>query len=300
MFRNLVVPVDGSPLAERSIPWAFAIAAPGAAIELIHVHVAPAPLLVEGVVVADPMLDTTLRAQETEYLNGLMTRATAAAPELQITTVNLDTDQPLADAVAKAATDRGAELVVMTTHGRGPLTRFLIGSVADETIRYSPVPVLVIRVEESESSESPAPDLTVRPILRQVLIPLDGSPLAEKILPAAAKLAKCFSADLGLLAVTDPNAEPAAVFSHDGATATEYLQRIASEVAQRDGVKPIQMVRSGSPVGTIVATSQELGDTAVALATHGRAGLSRLFLGSVADEVIRSASGPVLVFHPHE
>ena len=300
MFRNLVVPVDGSPLAERSIPWAFAVSAPGAAIELIHVHVAPAPLLVEGVVVADPMLDTTILAQEAEYLNGLTTRARSAAPELSITTTNLDTDQPLADAVSKSASDRGAELVVMTTHGRGPLTRFLIGSVADETVRYSPVPVLVIRVEEGESTDTPAADLTLRPVVRRVLVPLDGSALAEKILPAAAKLAKSFQADLGLLAVTDPNAEPAAAFGQDGATAEQYLERIASDIANRDGIKPIQMVRPGLPVETIVATSQELGDTAVALATHGRAGLSRLFHGSVADEVIRGVTGPVLVFHPAE
>lgn len=299
MYRTILVPVDGSPLAERAIPWALALAGSGQSVRLVHVHVAPAPMLVEGVVVSDPALDGTIRAQEDKYLVELSARAAAAVTNVAIASQTLDTDAPLADAVAAAATEHGAGLVVMTTHGRGPLARFLLGSVTDETVRHSPVPVLVVRVEESQDDLPPA-DLALRPSLRHVLVPLDGSALAETIIPAAAELAKAFSADIGLLAVVDPSAKIDAEFGPANEKADTYLGRIASEVERQHGIRPVRVVRQGLPVEVITATTAELGETAIALATHGRAGLSRLFHGSVADEVIRSAVGPVLVYHPAE
>ena len=296
MFRSAIVPVDGSPMAERAVPWAL-MAAAGGAVELMHVHVSPAPLVVEGVVVADPKLDETLRAQEAEYLTTLTERAAAAAPGVVVTTENVDTDDALSEAVATAVADRGAELVVMSTHGRGAWTRFLLGSVTDETVRYSPVPVLVVRSDED--GEAPV-DLTVHPVVKNVIVTLDGSDLAEKIVPTAARLAKALSVPVTLLAVVDSAEHADSAFGPAGEKAETYLGRIAAKVTADHAVTPTRLVRPGSPVDVIAATSAEVGGGIVALATHGRAGLSRLFHGSVADDVIRTAAGPVLVFHPPE
>lgn len=298
MFRTLAILVDGTPHAERAIPWAVALTGSGGVAEFVHVHVAPVPLVVEGVVVTDPMLDETLRVSENEYLTGILARIAAVAPTLTLRERNLETEEPLSDAVIHSVRDCGAELVVMSSHGRGPFSRFLFGSVTDETVRHSPVPVLVVRSPAAEVPVSEPVDLTHRPTLRHVVVPLDGTPLAEAILPAAVRLAKAFSADLGLLAVMESSTDPNAAYGTSGDSAETYLNRVAATVQARDGLTPLKIVRSGHPVEVIVSVATELGETAIALTTHGRAGLSRMLHGSVADAVIRSASGPVLVYHP--
>lgn len=298
MFQTLVLLVDGTPRAERAIPWALPLTRTGGTIEFVHVHVSPAPLVVEGVVVTDPTLDDTIRESENAYLTEIMARTAAAAPSLVVREHNLETDEPLGDAVVRSIRERGAELVVMSTQGHGPWTRFLLGSVTDETVRHSPVPVLVIRSPDAESPAHTATDLTTRPALHHVVVPLDGTPLAEAILPAAVRLAKAFSADLGLLAVVDPSHDPGAAYGQSGDSAEAYLQRVAMRVQEREGMTPLKLVRVGQPIDVIVTVATELGATAVALTTHGRAGLSRLLHGSVADAIVRSAPGPVLVYHP--
>ncbi|MCZ2341772.1 MAG: universal stress protein [Bacteroidales bacterium] len=303
MFPTLITLVDGSPRAERAIPWALALTPSSGTITLVHVHVSPAPLVMEGVVVTDPTLDETLRLSENEYLTGLLARAAAAAPSLRVTGLNLETDEMLGDAVVHAIQEHNAELVVMSTQGHGPWSRLLLGSVTDETVRHSPVPVLVVRSPDGESPTLTPTDWTQRPTLRHVVVPLDGTPFAEAILPAAVRLARAFSADLGLLAVVEPSQDREAAYGQSGANAEAYLQHMAARLQGQEGVTPLKIIRVGHPADVIVSMAKELGTgepgtTAVALATHGRAGLSRWLHGSVADAVVRFAPGPVLVYHP--
>src|SRR5687768_12893901 len=144
MFRNILVPVEGSATSEHALPWALAAAGPSATIHLVHVHVPPAPIMIEGVVVSDPSLDQTIRDQEGDYMARLAERVRTAAPGVSVMARNIDTDAPLSDALAKAAADAAADLVVMTTHGRGPFARFWLGSVSDEFLRHTPIPTLVL------------------------------------------------------------------------------------------------------------------------------------------------------------
>jgi nucleotide-binding universal stress UspA family protein len=309
MFRNVLVPVDGTPMAEHALPWALAAAGPSGTIHLIHIHVTPVPMMVEGVVVSDPTLDQTIREQEAEYLQRLTGKVRSIAPDLSVVSRNVDSDDPLADALAAAAEGAGADLVAMTTHGRGPFARFWLGSVSDEFLRRSPVPTLLIRTQDEDT---PA-DLAVRPELRHLIIPLDGSDLAERILDPAVKLGTRFGADYTLVLVLDSLDDPEAVarirqpdlpVAANPTTPAEraemYLDRIARSIGAKGGNARVKLVREGSPAEVVLTLAGSDPSTAVALATHGRSGISRLLMGSVTDEVIRRAPGPVLAFHPTE
>ena len=109
MFRTVLVPLDGSPSAEHALPWALAAAGPNAAIHLVHVHVAPVPMMVEGVVVADPNLDQSIREQEGDYMAHLAERVRVADPDLSVTARTIDSDSPLAEAIGQSAEEAEAD-----------------------------------------------------------------------------------------------------------------------------------------------------------------------------------------------
>jgi nucleotide-binding universal stress UspA family protein len=308
MFRNVLVPVDGSAVVEHSLPWALAAAEPAGTLHLVNAHVPPAPLLVEGAVIADPSIDQVMREQEADYLSKLVERLhAAAAAALSIVSCNIDTEDAPADALAQAIRDTAVNLVVMGTHARGPFARFWLGSVSDDLLRRSPVPVLLLR----GSADDPPADLSKRPELDRLILPLDGSELAERIIDPAVKLAAVFGAELVLVLVLDSLSDPDAVAriqppevpdSLNPLTPTQraemYLDRVARSIAERNGTVRTQLIREGSPAEVVLKLADGDPRTGVALATHGRAGLSRLVAGSVADAIIRGAAGPVLAFHP--
>ncbi len=304
MFRTVLVPLDGSASAEHALPWALAAADPSAAVHLVHVHVTPVPMMVEGVVVSDPTLDRSIREQEGDYMDRLAERVRAAGPDLSVTARTIDSDDPLAETIGKAAAETGADLVVMTTHGRGPFARFWLGSVSDEFLRHTPVPTLVLRPRDDTGPS----DLSTRPALKHLVVPLDGSELAERVIDPAVKLATRFGADITLLLVLDSpgnsgtiarlqKRDAAAALSADE-QAEKYLDRCVRSIADRGGPARTKLVRQGAPGEVVLALAGQDPATGVALATRGRSGITRLLTGSVTDDVVRNAPGPVLVFHP--
>jgi nucleotide-binding universal stress UspA family protein len=294
MFRNVLVPVDGSPLAEHALPWAIAAARPSGLVHLVHVHEIPVPVAVEGMIMASPTDDQVLRDYESDYLGRLTERVRAAAPGVTVTARNIDPDGPFIDALAEAAADTSSELVAMATHGRGPLARFLLGSVTDELVRHAPVPVLVLR----PADESAPPELAARPRLEHLVIPLDGSDLAERALDPAVRFGRVFGSDFTLVLVRDPLAGPDAAHPDTLEQAEAYLGRIADRIDDRKKEVRTRVVRSGHPAEAVLDLAGGDPGTGIALATHGRSGIGRLLKGSVADEIVRKAGGPVLVFHP--
>ncbi|HET6575636.1 MAG TPA: universal stress protein [Fimbriiglobus sp.] len=304
MFRTVLVPLDGSPSAEYALPWALAAAGPNAGIHLVHVHVAPVPMMVEGVVVADPNLDQSIREQEGDYMAHLAERVRVANPNLSVTARTIDSDSPLAEAIGQSAEEAEADLVVMTTHGRGPFARFWLGSVSDEFLRHSPVPTLVLRPRDDKA---PA-NLAAKPTLRHLIIPLDGSELAERVVAPAVGLATRFGADVTLVlvlgSVSDSSVVPRIKRSDpaDATTPAEraelYLDRLARAIAEQGGMARTKLIREGSPSDVVLGIAGNDPASGIALATHGRSGITRLLMGSVADDVVRHAPGPVLVFHP--
>jgi nucleotide-binding universal stress UspA family protein len=283
MFRNVLVPVGGTPHCEHALPWALAVAGPSGTLQLVHVHVPPVPLLVEGMVVADPTLDTTMREQEADYLGKLASRVGSVAPGVTVTTRTLEAEDPPAEMLAEAVRDGSAALVVMATHGRGPFARFWLGSVSNDLLRLSPVPVLLYRAPEGGAG-----DLSARPKLRRVIVPLDGSELADRIVSPATRLAEVFTAELVLLSVSEPGQAEAVV----------DLERVGEQAAARGLAVRTNRIGHASVATAVLELAANDPLSAVALATHGRSGVTRLLRGSVTDEVVRHAAGPVLAFHP--
>ena len=142
---------------------------------------------------------------------------------------------------------------------------------------------------------------------KKILVPLDGSPLAETVLPHAEALAKSQGAEIIILRV--PNMPAPGLFSRNPGMAIgiieemeieadKYLQQEA-DILSREGVKVSSLLREGPVPDTILAAAQETHADVIAMSTHGRTGIQRWLLGSVADEIIRHAHVPVMVIHPN-
>jgi nucleotide-binding universal stress UspA family protein len=293
MYRSILVPLDGSPFGEHALPLALSLARrAGAHLHFAHVHMAPTPSLTEAA-------DAELRANERLYLDGLVQRLRAHW-DVPITTILLD--GPIAQALDEYAGACEADLIVMTTHGRGALTRFWLGSVADTLMRRVPMPVLLIRPQEQRL------DITHEPVVHHILIPLDGSALAEQMLTHATALGRLVEAEYTLLQAIEPlfityGAEQYVVAADDQAMeplrerADAYLDRIAAQL-RADGLRTQTATVIDQAAGAILDYAQEHAVDLTALETHGRSGLARWLIGGVADKVIRGATVPVLLHRP--
>jgi nucleotide-binding universal stress UspA family protein len=295
MFRTIVVPLDGSPLAENALPLAISIARrANGSLRLVRVH-APHAALRHG----KPCANADVAHQERAYLDEI-TRKIHETCGVAVTTDLLE-EGTIAPALCAHAQALGADLMALTTHGRGPLSRFWLGSITDELLRSAPVPLLVLR---PESASPPALDADRR--LRNILVPLDGTEGAEAVLPSAAELAKLMHGGLTLLRAVEvlpvaspdgllysPTALDATLVEELVAQAHHSLDRVAGRL-RAEGLTVGTCVTAAEPVAASILGAAEDADL-VALATHGRSKVARFFLGSVADKVVRGAPCPVLV-----
>jgi nucleotide-binding universal stress UspA family protein len=302
MIRSIIVPIDGSDFSTQAVPHAVAIArSSGATVTLVQVHVPVYPTMsMESIAAVDLQMEREVEEQEELYLAAL---AAKAAKESAFAVSHKLVHGDVVPTLVEYARITHAHLVVMTTHGRGGLSRAWIGSVADELIRAINIPVLLSRPKPGVSWNGTAHTFD------HILVPLDGSALAESILP--------FALDLGgmhalytLLRVREPadvlgfGYYAAAVLSdrdsEDAAIgrALSYLDDVASPLRER-AVRVHTTVRSGtSPSFDILDYAKQYEVDLIALSTHGRRGLSRVALGSVADKVLRNFDGSVLVYRP--
>jgi nucleotide-binding universal stress UspA family protein len=308
MIRSILVPLDGSTFGEHALPLAMSMAKRlDASLNLMHVHSLLDATYAE-LQVFDNTLDEELRNKEREYLH-VVQKKVQDRLSVPVTIRNVDGD--IATVIREQAESLRAEWVVMTTHARGPMGRFWLGSVADELARSLPMSLVLVHPADH------APDLTQEQTLKHLLIPLDGTPLAEQILEPALTLGQAMKADYTLLRVVTPvypmtiPAEPA-IF---GSVATEIMERVErthAELKKEAGgylAKVAERLRgAGAKVETRVVVEEQPGvailETAkppidmIAIETHGRGGLSRLLMGSVADKVIRGSKLPILVHKP--
>ena len=194
MFHSLLVPLDGSPFSEHALPFALGIAnRAGASVQLLHVHV---PLVqLTGISAVDSGADEQVKEQEWAYLDQTASRWRSAAPEVAMSSALLE---GLAPDVLREQMSGKTDVVVMATHGRGPLSRFWLGSVADSLVRTTSVPLLLLR-----PSEQP-PAVALAPPFQHMMIPLDGSELAEQVLEPALQLGRLTGASYTLLRVVKP------------------------------------------------------------------------------------------------
>jgi nucleotide-binding universal stress UspA family protein len=299
MYHTLLVPLDRSSLAEQALPLALHIARRAKArLELVEVHALYAledPT--SGWVPFDPERDAQLRQQEQFYLDDTAHWVASVSPVSVTTCVSCGSavlPDTTADGILERARAGQADLIVMATHGRGPLNRFWVGSVADEILRRAPVPVLLVR------ASARAPGIIPEPVLDNILIPLDGSPLAEQVLTPALDLARLMKARCNLLRVVEPRSsrEHGAGGLPESAQAEIYLERIAAKVRERGLEVQTSVVGARHAAEAILQEAEAQRSNLIALATHGRGGLKRLLLGSVADKLVRCAASPVLVYCP--
>jgi nucleotide-binding universal stress UspA family protein len=299
MFRSLLVPLDGSPFSEHALPFALGVAnRAGAAVQLVHVHV---PLVhVTGISALDSGADERVKEQEWAYLDRTVNGWQTAAPTVRMSSSLLEGFAP--DVLREQMSGK-ADLVVMATHGRGPLSRFWLGSVADALVRTATVPLLLLR-----PSEQP-PSVALAPPFRHVMVPLDGSDLAEQALEPALQLGRLMEARFTLLRVVkpvvmlDPDVRwPAMTDTNETLTrqmldeAQAYLDRIAERLRGQGLTVQTRTVLHMYPADAILEEAREA--DVIGLATHGRGGLGRLLLGSVADKVLRGGTTPMLVCRP--
>jgi nucleotide-binding universal stress UspA family protein len=202
-------------------------------------------------------------------------------------------------AIIRAAVEQAADLVVMATHARGPLERSFLGSVADRVVRDGPAPVLLL-----------PPAVTVKwpaePRHLRIVVPLDGSPLAERATGPAAEIAKATNGEIILTGAIDPPLlsvkEVDAHFPPEASPSTELQRWSLLPVADRlasSGVRVACEELVGKPAEVILGVARAKKAHLIAMATHGRSGPSRLVLGSVADAVLRRTHLPVLLCGPH-
>jgi nucleotide-binding universal stress UspA family protein len=284
MFRTILVPLDGSFFAEQALPWALSLARRGeASLDLARVHVVYAlqdPTCAR--LPYDGAAEAKCKEEEQLYLNATA-RWLAAISPVSVSSALLNGMG--ADALLEQVRARRADLVVMTTHARSPVGRFFLGSVADELLRRAEVPVLLVRPRE------PAPTFIPEPSPEHILVPLDGSPLAEEALDVAVDMARLSEGRCTLLRVIDPNA------SHE-AEASAYLATIVGRLGDRGVTARSRVVIAPHPAEAILGVAGSVDSDLIVMATHGRGGLQRMVLGSVADRVIRGADSPVLVCPP--
>jgi len=314
MYRTFVVPLDGSPLAERALTTATALAKrSGAKLALVRVH-NPYPLdPLAGTLEAptDVRWDQMLRRDEEEYLNRVALRVETELGRVVATSL-LDGLAP--DAIAAFAERAPQALIVMSTHGRSGFTRLWLGSVTDSVVRHAGVPVLMVRGEEGAGAAAPS----AGELFHDIVVPLDGSPYAEEALAHALALAGATRGRLLLLSVVRPMHAPVYVPVPDAlapvATPTEFIEqtmqvlvaraedyvsrladRLRREHAPLDVRAEVQV--ADQPASAIIDCAARHGSDLVVMASHGRA-LSRVVVGSVADKVLRGGPGALLLIRP--
>ncbi len=209
-----------------------------------------------------------------------------------------------ADVLLQEAASFHADLIGLGTHSRSALGRWLRGSVTEAVLARSSTPVLLTR------GESDGTDAALTPRLSSILVPLDGSPVAEAALPWAVELAHGFSAALHLLRVVMPLtvlpsdalqgidlAAPVLAEDLDENAARDYLEDIARPL-RAQGIPTTWDVRTGSAATGIVQEAEQRNAGLIVMATHGRTGLARVLMGSVALQVLHRGHWPLLMVRP--
>lgn len=303
MYHRILAPLDGSAFSEQALPLALAIAArTSAALHLVVVH---EQLPIDTFAQDGSYLDVQLRRWQREYLDELSGKVADGGAPSPVARVLEGVASPTLEAYAA---ENDIDLIVMATHGRGGLTRAWLGSVADRLVRQVSMPVLLVRPEQEEP---PSPVIAREDLFRRILIPLDGSDLAEAILEPATSLGDLDGPEYDLVRVlasplpigprprvetaeTDADAQ-----AQQLAEAENYLSGVAERLQQGTSRRVQTSVQvADSTAGAILAHAEASRADLIAMSTHGHSRLTRTLLGSHADKILRAANVPVLIHHP--
>jgi nucleotide-binding universal stress UspA family protein len=286
----ILVPLDGSREAEHAIPAALEVARrTDARLELLRVR---PPREIREEIEGRPFTDPGPPSIERRYLDQLAARLS----DVDRLTVKVIRGEP-AESIANRAADIGASLIVMCTHARGGAGRLLLGSVADAVVRSAAVPVMLLKPPPTEAT---LPSLRTFP---RVLVPVDGSPESQQIVPLLVQTIGTDGTEFSLVRVVHPEAALVASHATGGDAGRDQnpargLDTLASWIRDRAGHASVRLVADRNPAEVILEEANRTGARLIAMTTRARRGPSRLVLGSVADEVLRGAGCPVILFRP--
>ena len=301
MYRNIMVPTDGSGFDREAIRVALRLAERSEA-KIRLVRVLPRGSLfglaaaAEGTSVATDVV----RSERDKALSELYALA-AECRAMTDAEVGVDLHAgPVTDVLEGYAKRHEFDLIVMSTHGRTGLSRLAWGSVTESLVRHTAIPVLVVK----PPSRYLNPRVTEK--FDRILVPLDGSPLAEQALPRAVEMARLDGAAIILLRVITPQAYPprAIVDPHPSwldkqiSHAEHYLFDVAEKIRAQNIPTMTDIVVSENVIGAIIDFAARQRVQVIAIATHGRGGVTRVLYGSVAEALMHSANACVLVQRP--
>lgn len=280
---RIVVPLDESENSEQALPWAAYLARKlECSVHLVTVWTHDEEIWLRAGIEPGAPLERIASALD-EYL-----AETRRRPELEGTKVTTEVRVGnVANHIREISEAGETRYVVLTSHGKGGVRRFIQGSIADALVRSLKVPVVVVRPGEAS------------PPIERILLTLDGSETSECGLGPARALAGATGATLHLLRVVNPLAElpfttmgPAGdlgeLSEHLYEAARDYLAKISREGETAE-------VLAGRPLDVITGYARDKACDMIVMGTHGRGGVLRLALGSTADAVMRAADRVVML-----
>ena len=296
-IRRILIPLDGSDYGERALPWAKAIG--GEHTELILLEVVPPAAGVRDfrgkVIGTAEQISKGYNELATGQLNDVRSRWFPGREAVSLVIAEGDPTEQ----VIWAASQHEADLIVMSSHGRGAIGRFASGSVADRVMRHAPLPVMVVGPEGAIDDQVS---------VSRIVAPVDGSELSRAALPVAAGLGILAGAPVYAVNVVSPTLDefPATMTGLSPLPAN-YSSELAQAQENQAGEMIDDVVRELNAlgaeatgdafIGAVSNTLEELaqpGDVLV-IASHGRRGLPRWVLGSTAMKLVQHAAAPVVV-----
>src|SRR5690349_11036543 len=298
---KILVTLDGSPVAEAVLPYVRLLAARlRIPVELISVidltELARSAPASEALFLDQLAEDETRRRRQ--YLEQFAPSFASGQIDCRILKGNAESS------IVEYAAQNPAAMIAMATHGRSGLNRWLLGSVAEKVLRSTSNPLLLIRATPTTRTDEPV-------AIKSIMVPLDGSVLAETVLPPVSALAKKLDAEVVLFRAYNI---PAGFYDAGGGFAIDLDRLLAQTEAdvlhyleekkaglKKAGVGSVTIAsRQGYDADEIINYAGNRPDRLIALCSHGRSGVRRWAVGSVAETVVRHCSSPVLVFRaPH-
>lgn len=294
-FTSIVVPFDGSPAAKAGLEYAIALAGAGGRLILVSVidsRIALTPY-VSPLASWDPAPMLSMLEERTQFvMQSALDRCGAAG---LAATRHVVHETPV-HGIRSAAERYDADLIVIGTQARAGLPRAFLGSTAEGVIRSSLIPVLAVH---ADAPAPPAGDV----FAAGVLVALDDSSPSDAAALVASRFVAAYTPRFVACGVVDSETlyERAATYGYDpGPLASEmraHARAVVEAALGRAAFAVAVAIRivEGKPAGTIVETARSEGVGAIVIGSHGRRGVQRLLLGSVAEAVLRSSHVPVLI-----
>jgi nucleotide-binding universal stress UspA family protein len=297
MYTKILIPLDGSKTAEKVLPYARFLAEslklPVELLAVVDIVEMATHISADRARYLDTMIEDSVR-NSGQYLKGVA--GTFPGANIKCTLEKGKAEQMI---VETAAADKGT-LVTMATHGRSGINRWLLGSVTEKVLRGATNPLLLVRATEEAKADGGA-------TLKSIVAPLDGSELAEGVLPAIAELAKTLK--LAVVLFRAYNIPYSAYAGGEGYYAVNYEELLTAmkeetvdylekktEAVKKLGIANVSYVaKEGFAADEIISLSRKSPDNLIAMCTHGRSGVKRWMLGSVTETVVRHSADPVLV-----